>query len=94
MDCQPALGTDGQVKKRLNSQKRGYLGKISQVMFSDYLELYTDGVRLRDITHVLIDFSGKSSEHQPDVVSNYGSAGWASVEQPTRRPGPPRSCQG
>lgn len=60
MDCQPALGTDGQVKKRFNSQKRGCLGKISQVMFSDYLELYTDGVRLRDITHVLIDFLARA----------------------------------
>lgn len=29
-------------------------------MFSDYLELYTDGVRLRDITHVLIDFLARA----------------------------------
>lgn len=29
-------------------------------MFSDYLELYTDGVRLRDITHVSIAFLARA----------------------------------
>lgn len=59
-------------------------------MFSDYLELYTDGVCLRDITHVLRDFLARAlNTSQVSLVTTE-----LLVEQPSRQPGPPRSCQG
>lgn len=50
-------------------------------MFSDYLELYTDGVRLRDITHVLIDFLARAlntSQTLLVTVDLLGGLWWSS----------------
>lgn len=48
-------------------------------MFSDYLELYTDGARLRDITHVLIDFLARAvNTRQTPLVTTDLLDGWSS----------------
>lgn len=50
-------------------------------MFSDYLELYTDGVCLRDITHVLIDFLARALNNSQMLlvsVDLLGGLWWSS----------------
>lgn len=50
-------------------------------MFSDYLELYTDGIRLRDITHVLIDFLARALNNSQMLlvsVDLLGGLWWSS----------------
>lgn len=52
-------------------------------MFSDYLDLYTDGVRLRDITHVLIDFLAgalHTSQAWLGPAELLGGLGWSSQQ--------------